>query len=357
VRIAIVNDVALAAEVLRRVILSVPDYSVAWIARDGADAVEQCKRDTPDLILMDLMMPVMDGVEATRRIMAESPCPILAVTATVESNSAKVFEALGAGALDVVQTPVLGGRGEPQGASALKFKINTIGRVVSDHPDKRLLKPPTDESPAASIASTTLITMGASAGGPAALATLLGGLPHDFPGAIVIVQHLDAMFVPQMVGWLNERSTLPVSVVKPGDRPRNGTVLVAGTNEHLVFTDATTLGYCPEPRESMYRPSIDVFFESTLNHWRGGLAGVVLTGMGRDGAKGLLSLRDAGNLTIAQDRQSSAVFGMPKAAAELNAARRVLRLDDIAAELITFATVRRRIYRSAAHGASRISGT
>src|ERR1700719_2132030 len=129
-RIAIVNDVAIAAEALRRVIMSVPGYRLAWVARDGADAVERCRQDTPDLILMDLMMPVMDGAEATRRIMAQNPCPILIVTATLDGHSAQVFEALGAGALDVVQTPVLAGSGPLQGA-ALKFKIEAIGRLVS----------------------------------------------------------------------------------------------------------------------------------------------------------------------------------------------------------------------------------
>ncbi len=122
-RIAIVNDMAIAVEALRRVIVREPDYQVAWVARNGEEAVEQCKRDTPDLILMDLMMPVMDGAEATRRIMNDTPCPILIVTSAVEANSVKVFEALGSGALDAVQTPFLGETGETAGASALKFKI------------------------------------------------------------------------------------------------------------------------------------------------------------------------------------------------------------------------------------------
>src|SRR5580692_4939759 len=129
-RIAIVNDMAMAAEALRRILASVPGYELAWVACNGAEAVEKCERDTPDLILMDLMMPVMDGVEATRRIMAQTPCGILVVTASLDGNSAKVFEALGAGALDVVQTPVLAGNSQQQGTAALKFKLDAIGRLV-----------------------------------------------------------------------------------------------------------------------------------------------------------------------------------------------------------------------------------
>src|SRR5258708_19109347 len=132
---------AMAVEALRRVILREPGYRLAWVARDGAEAVEQCKRDTPDLILMDLMMPVMDGAEATRRIMKDTPCPILIVTSAIETHSVKVFEALGSGALDVVQTPVFGVSGETPGSAALKFKIDGIGRLgAPDAGQKRLEK-------------------------------------------------------------------------------------------------------------------------------------------------------------------------------------------------------------------------
>ena len=128
-RIGIVNDVPMAAENLRRVIAGMPDHTVAWIACDGAEAVQKCKQDTPDLVLMDLIMPVLDGVEATRRIMAATPCPILVVTAAIDSNSSKVFEALGAGALDAIQTPQFGDSSD--GAKALKFKIEALRRRTS----------------------------------------------------------------------------------------------------------------------------------------------------------------------------------------------------------------------------------
>jgi len=333
-RIAIVNDMTMAVEALRRVIVREPGDRVAWIARDGAEAVTLCKQDTPDLILMDLMMPVMDGVEATRRIMSESPCPILIVTSAMEARSTKVFEALGSGALDAVQTPFLGETGEAAGASALKFKIQKLGSLGAQ--DKGAVKDARNEPSLNSDASDYLIAIGASAGGPAALATVLSGLPRQFPGAIVIVQHVDAQFVPSMAEWLNATSAIPVRVARQGDKPQANTALIAGTNDHLQFMNRRSLGYTPEPRDCFYRPSIDVFFQSVVRHWKGKSAGVLLTGMGRDGAKGLKAMRDAGSFTIAQDATSSVVYGMPKAAAELDAAATILPLTEIAKGLITF---------------------
>jgi two-component system response regulator WspF len=339
-RIAIVSDLATAVEALRRVIIREPGSRLAWVARDGADAVGQCKQDTPDLILMELMMPVMDGAEATRRIMKDTPCPILIVTSAIETHSAKVFQALGAGALDAVQAPLLGGSGETTGFAALKFKIDNIGRLGSQHDSyKRPGKALRNESSLSPDVNECLIAIGASAGGPAALATILTALPRDFPASIIIIQHLDAQFVPSMALWLNETSGLSVRVARHGDKPQANTALIAGTNDHLLFTSSYSLGYTPEPLDCFYRPSIDVFFQSVVRHWKGRAAGVLLTGMGRDGATGLRAMRDVGSLTIAQDAASSVVYGMPKAAAEMQAAAKILPVHEVASELINFAAL------------------
>jgi len=284
------------------------------------------------------MMPVMDGVEATRRIMASTPCGILVVTSTLDGHSSKVIEALGAGALDVVQTPDLAGSGRLQETAALKFKLDTIARLVGDNGRHTGRCAPV-ETQRASSSGTRLIAIGASAGGPAALASILGSLPSEFPAAIVIVQHVDPQFVPMMATWLNQQSALSVRIAKPEDRPQANTVLIAGTNDHLVFVSSLSLGYSPEPRDCCYRPSVDVFFESVVRYWKGDVAGVLLTGMGRDGARGLKALREAGALTIAQDAGSSAVYGMPKAAVELNAAARILPVNEIAKELVDFVSL------------------
>jgi chemotaxis response regulator CheB len=324
----------MAVEALRRVLLSVSGFEVAWVARNGAEAVESCARDTPDLLLMDLVMPVMDGVEATRRIMARNPCPILIVTATVEGQAGRVFEALGAGAVDAVATPALGPGGTAEGAAILLAKIDTLARLFCDYRGRRSHSAlPGSPAPASKV-PTALIVIGASAGGPAALAAILRPLPADFPAALVIVQHVDEQFAHSMADWLNQQSALPVRIAAPGDRPTEGTALIAGTNRHLVLTNTAVLDYTAAPRDDFYCPSINLFFKSVARHWKHKAAGLLLTGMGKDGAQGLKALRDAGFLTIAQDRASSAVYGMPRAAAEMDAADLILPLDEMTACLI-----------------------
>ena len=329
-RIAIVNDSPMALEVMRRIVDTSGTHQVSWLARNGAEAVEKCARDRPDLILMDLIMPEMDGVDATRRIMAATPCAILIVTATVHARAPKVFEALGAGALDAVCTPVVGGDGAAGGAAALCAKIDVMRRLIGTG-SERLREPPQLSPPA--DRPEPLIVFGASAGGPAALAAILGELPRDFPAASVIVQHVDEEFAPLMASWLNDQSRLPVKLAQEGDQPRSGVVLMAATNDHLVFVNERTLGYTRHPQSHPYRPSVDVFFESVARHWPGKIIGVLLTGMGRDGARGLKALRDGGALTISQAREGCVVYGMPKAAAEIGAAAEVLPLEKIAVRL------------------------
>ena len=274
---------------------------------------------------MDLIMPCMDGVEATRLIMAQSPCAILIVSAHVDTQSGKVFAAMGAGALDVVSAPT-------NGIPPTEFlaKIDMMGRYVGDNLRRKSITPPALPPANSPSKSNNLVAIGSSAGGPPALATLLASLPPDFPAPVVIVQHLDEKFAAGLATWLDDQSPLTVRLAQPGDTPCPGTVLLAGTSDHLTFLGPTTLGYTPEPRDYAYRPSVDVFFESAARHWRGGILGVLLTGMGRDGAKGLKTLRDRGNHTIAQDQATSAIYGMPKHAATLGAAVEILPLEEMA---------------------------
>jgi two-component system response regulator WspF len=336
-RIGIVNDLSVAAEALRRAIALEPAHEVVWIARNGAEAVACCARDQPDLVLMDLIMPGMDGVEATRRIMGATPCPILVVTASVDANAGRVFEAMGHGALDAVDTPLLGSPLHPQEALAraapLLAKIGRIGRLIA-HGENPLdatgefrwnLRPAPREH---------LIAIGASAGGPAALAKILAAFPKDLAAAVVVVQHVDEQFALSMAQWLGEQSALPVRVAREGDRPAPGAVLLAGSRDHLALKAADRLGYTGEPSDYAYRPSVDVFFHSVCRAWPGTALGVLLTGMGRDGARGLKAMRDKGCHTIAQDQATSAVYGMPKAAAALGAAVEILPLEAIAPALI-----------------------
>lgn len=327
--IGIVNDLPLAVEAMRRVIALRPEHRILWVASDGTQAVDLCAVQPPDILLMDLVMPKLDGVEATRRIMSSGArCAILVVTSSVGANAWRVYEAMGAGALDAVDTPSLSEGLLGDASSPLLAKIDQIGRLLEkDRPGRG------GSSPADSSRDVPLVAIGASAGGPSALATILRGLPGDFGAAVVIVQHIDRAFAEGMAQWLDSQAPLPVRIAHGNERPQPGTVLLAATNDHLRLTRTGLLDYTREPADTPYRPSVDVFFSSAAEHWRGDVIGVLLTGMGRDGAVGLRAIKLNNHHTIAQDEATSAVYGMPKAAAALGAARVILPLDFIAGEL------------------------
>jgi chemotaxis response regulator CheB len=339
-RIGIVNDMLLAAEALRRTIVQASKHDVVWIAQDGIEAVARCERDRPDLVLMDLFMPRLDGVEATRQIMAKTPCAIVIATAQVEEHTGKVFEAMGAGALDAVNVPVFTADQKITGAKELMAKIETINKLISPIKTGKRPGAPAKQASLPVARAENLVVIGSSAGGPSALTTILAALPVDFPASIVIVQHVDKQFAHGLTVWFATHTKLQVRVAAEGDRLEPGQVYLAGRDRHLVMFSPTQLGYTTHPTNSSYCPSVDVFFRSVAKQWRGRAIGVLLTGMGRDGAEGLKALRTAGHHTIAQDKGSSAVYGMPKAAAELGAAKEILALDKIAARLTNIVTNR-----------------
>ncbi len=335
-KIAIVNDTMMAAESLRRVVSSEPDYQLVWVAYDGRQAVQKCHEICPDIILMDLIMPEMDGVEATRAITAKFECAILVVTASVGCRAGKVFEAMGAGALDAVNTPTLGANGKDEGRDILINKINAIATLIHGKP---LRRKSTLVAPVLTSVSSQLplIAIGASTGGPAALKSILEMLPANPGVAITVVQHVDEQFVASFTDWLDEQTALPVRIAQAGEPLVRDTVLVCGREEHLVLGANGLLTYQAEPTDLVYRPSVDVCFNSLADNHDNQSVGVLLTGMGKDGAQGLKSLRERGWWTIAQDQATSAVYGMPKAAKELDAAEEILPLDEIGIRLVEWA--------------------
>lgn len=329
-KLAIVNQSPAVAEVLRRFVLSTKEHTVIWVAHDGASAVRLCAQTRPELLLLDVLLPVLDGVEATRQIMVATPCPIVVVTADVNRFPGRVFEAMGAGALDAASLSVVDRRVAPNTAAVLLAKIDTIRRLTGQPAPRALADAVTSRPSPGATARDRLVAIGASAGGPAALARILGAWPAAFPAAVVVVQHVDPHFASGLADWLGSHTKLSVQVAGPGEPPQAGAVLLAGAADHLVLTPPGRLAYTRRPGGLSFRPSVDVFFKSLAEHWRGELVAVLLTGMGRDGAAGLKLLRDAGHHTIAQDEASSAVYGMPKAAAALRAACEILPLDSIA---------------------------
>ena len=339
IKVAIANDTLIALEALRRIIATDPAYQLIWTARDGAEAVALCQRDRPDLMLMDLLMPKIDGVEATRQIMARSPCAILIVTASVHRNTSKVFEAMGHGALDVVKTPSLGLSAIQSGTvrPPLLAKMAIVSRFIGQSTDKNdraiAVKQSDRRSPSATATSPKLIVMGASTGGPKALASVLSQLPARFSAAIVIIQHIDKQFAAGLADWLNEQSALPVALAQIGDRPQAGKVLVAQANSHLILRRDRSLAYTSSDMGKLCCPSVDVFFESVARYWDRPGQAVLLTGMGRDGAIGMGLLRAARWQTIAQSEASCVVYGMPRAAVESGAASLVLEVAAIAQRL------------------------
>jgi two-component system, chemotaxis family, response regulator WspF len=328
-RVAIVNDLPLAIEAIRRTLQSSREHDVAWVAHDGAEAIARACADRPDAILMDMLMPGVDGVEATRRIMRDAPCPILVVTATVEGNAARVYEALGCGAIDAVHTPTLGADGRSVDGRELLRKLSQVEVLLHRERGGRTERSATPT--AAPRGERRIIAIGASTGGPQALLTLLRGLAKPVPVPILIVQHLGAEFVPGLAAWLTESAGVPVRLVRGPEPMLAGHAYVAAEETHLVALDAATIGTRPEPAHAAHRPSVDELFGSLAALAAGGVGGVgvLLTGMGRDGAEGLLRLRRAGWWTIAQDRGSSVVWGMPGEAVRCGAAIETLPLAEI----------------------------
>lgn len=333
-KVAIVNDLRIATEALRRVVLSQPAHSVAWTAPDGETAVRLCRENPPDVVLMDLVMPGMNGAEATRQIMQLCPCPILVVTATVAGNYALVCEAISHGAYDAVCTPVLGSAPPAEAGAAILAKLANVEKIRSrlaaqreapSAPARRAGHPSVKRSP------LPLVALGASTGGPQALRTVLSQWPKDFAAGVLVAQHISAAFASSLAVWLSHDCAMTVRTASDGDRPEAGVVLVARTDDHLMMRPDGTLAYTPEPRDNPFRPSVDVLFESLARHERGASVAVLLTGIGRDGARGLLELRRAGWHTIAQDQATSIVYGMPQAAHQLNAAVEILPIHAIAA--------------------------
>ncbi len=327
-RIGIVNDSPLAVQVLKYILLERSSHKVAWVAENGMQAVTYCRQDPPELVLMDLVMPLMNGVEATRLIMEEQAIPILIVTASVDSNSPMIFEAMGYGARDAVHTPVLTSSTGRGSADRLLRKIGMFEKLFPSSKELRINEPCPVRNQ-----STVPVLIGASTGGPKALTEILSQLPANLSAGIAIAQHVDAGFASNLAKWLAQQTPLKVRLAQTGDCLEPGIVNLAATQDHLVVNTHQRLSYVKEPEDKPYRPSVDVLFESAALHCKRRGIAIVLTGMGMDGAKGLLRLKQKGWTTWVQDAESCAVYGMPKACVELGAATAQIPIERMAMEL------------------------
>lgn len=332
-----------------------PHFEILWVAHTGTEVIQKCTKYLPDVLLLDL--DIERSLPASRSViqylMLNSPCAILILIEAIRHEVNLVFEALGSGAWEVIDTSNLKGHVDRIAfqqvvskiykvvrlinssiASPQKFKVPYLeqikGRKSKKESKQEIEEEETDEN---FDELPPLLVIGASTGGPKAILQILSALPNLSSLAIVIVQHISEYFVKQMVKWLESHISIPVKMIQKKVYLKKGEILVAATNHHLILNKNRQLVYTEEPRDQVYRPSIDVFFLSVAKYWPSKNVAVLLTGMGQDGARGLKALYDAGWYTIAQHEEGCVIYGMPKAAIELKAVSKVLRIQDIAADI------------------------
>ena len=347
-RVLVVEDSATFRQHLAGV-LATGAFDVVGMAGSGPEAIAMCERLRPDVVTLDLLLPGMSGLAVAEHIMAYMPTPILVVSGELRQDERFVpHEALAAGAVDVLDKP----RGGPSAAWDQRFRelVQRVSRIrVIRHvraklrsPSGPLPPPPTAPAPQAGLAGRgRVVAIGASTGGPSALLTVLQGLPAGFPLPILVVLHIGATVGHTFADWLDGQIPLPARHATPGAAlppPGAGVVLVAPPDLHLRLANGR-LVLDDGPERHSCRPSVDVLFESVAHEAGDAAIGCLLTGMGRDGAEGLLAIKRAGGATIAQDEATSVVYGMPREAARLGAASRVLALPRVAPELLALAGV------------------
>lgn len=329
-RVLVVDDSAISREALRQALEVDPALRVAAEATTGEEAIALAQRVAPDLITMDLNMPGMGGLKAIESIMRDRPTPIVVISERSSSGGVDLnYEAMSRGALELVpKAAVFGVTEQDVRRFAERMRLVAEARTLGEV--SRGAVPGTPLSSEAPL----VLGLGASTGGPRALARLLGELPSHFGLPIALVQHMAEDFFDSFVRFLGDATRKPVELASDGEFMKPGRVYVAPPRHELFIRPGLVMRLGPSPRDALISPSVDSLFFSLATTFKGRSLGVLLTGMGDDGAQGLLRMRRMGARTVAQDRQSSAVYGMPRAAVELGAAEAVLPLDDIAGWLV-----------------------
>lgn len=347
IRVLVVEDTPVVLEFLVNLFNTDPEMHVVGTATDGEEALKAVAQNTPDVITMDVHMPRMNGIDATRRIMETHPTPIVVVSGhSSREQSSLAFRALEAGALAVVERPK--GISHPDEAATAADLVQTVKlmsevRVVrrwarrQAHTNSHAPKMAELRAP-----SAKLVAIGASTGGPPVLQTILSALPAEFPAPVLIVQHISPGFGEGLAQWLRPTCALPIHVASNGERALGGNVYLARDGFHLGIKSDGLLALNQDAPENGHRPSVSHLFRSVLKAFGEQAVGVLLTGMGKDGAAELKSMKDRGAVTLAQDKASSIVHGMPGEAIQLGGATFVLTPDRVAAVLTSVTNPKKR---------------
>lgn len=345
IKVLVVDDSALMRRLIARVLETNGQFKVIDTASDGEEGIKKIRALKPDAVTLDVEMPVLDGLATLGRIMKECPVPVVMLSTLTTRGTRTTYQSLALGAVDFVAKPSNPGEMQTMAAElALKLKAAakvTVGKMTRQPVLRRVslpVSPPREIKPIGK--KIDLVVVGSSTGGPAALQNLIPALPTTFPSAVVLVQHLPVGFSGPLAEHLDRKSRLKVKHAQQGDKVIPGQVLVAPAGYYLTFrgrpgnvTINLDPGQGPVPPGG-FRPNVDGVMQSAAEIYRNRVMGVLLTGMGRDGAKGMLAIKQKGGPTIAEAESSCVVFGMPKAAIELGAADKVRPLHEIAEEIV-----------------------
>lgn len=339
IKVLIVEDSVTAQVLLNKILSSDPDIMIIGTVSNGMQALEFVSRHKPDLITMDLHMPGMNGLEVTRKIMEVKPCPIVIVSSSWNSaNKAEVFDYLEAGAVAAIEKP--NRLADPDYPDLCATLIQTVRlmseiKVVRRLPHIRPRKPLAPERIVDKNPEIRVVAIGASTGGPPALRTILSSLPGNLPVPVLIVQHIAKGFLPGLADWLNESTQLTVKIAREGEDAKPGHVYLAPDGADMGISRPRRLFLKPPKPEQSLCPSVAFLFRSVAMNFESEAIGVLLTGMGSDGAEELQLMKNKGGITIAQDKDSCVVFGMPGEAVKLGGATYILPPDKIAEKVET----------------------
>lgn len=340
IKVLVVEDSVSTNRLITSILRSDPEIDVVGAAYDGKDAVALVPTLKPDIITMDIHLPHMDGFEATKQIMAYHPTPILIISASVFAEGMeKVFKAISYGALDVIEKKEMVVEGDKISGQQLIEKVKFLSTIrVLHHPLAKLegpkeKLPPVLESPGAKTFDR-IVAIAASTGGPQALVKILARFPKNFPCGIVVVQHITTGFDGGLAAWLNSESPMRVKIAEPGEEIQPGVVYLAPCDLQMKVAEGGKIQISDDPAHDGHKPSGDVLLESVARVYKDKAVGVILTGMGHDGARGIQAIKESCGQTIAQDEKSCIVFGMPKVAIDLGAVDKIIALEKIADEIV-----------------------